>query len=338
MARSIVLLAVLLLCQSHSRDGIQLWAANAVSSSIEDKIEGAILGCLVADALTLGSSFENDAKKIKDAYFRERRKDYGGLRYHAPGDLFHGHHNYHKTRKDGDQTDHGDSNIYLLEYFSKLGVKKTLPFDISHYVKKYWIHIYKGHQKGECRACGARIDPAVKTFLENFEKGKSVEEASADSSAHVVRFAGALAVYHGDDEMLDRIAALTTEFTHGHHESEGAAVYWARVVHRVIDGMDPQAAVIDAAKSMNDNPFIVTKVNEAIDKVNEAIDPESALSKEDFCDDLAITSMGQKWTPGMEPLKLGKCKWVMNLNPRPSCGRGLVYSSFSSHAPSCHKH
>lgn len=306
---SYVLMAVSLLCHGRSRDGIQLWAADAVSSSVEDKIEGAILGCLVADALTLGSSFESDAQKIKDAYFRERKKDYGGLRYHAPGDLFHGHHNYHKTRKDGDQTDHGDNNIYLLEYFSKLGLKKTIPFDISHYVKKYWIHIYKGHQKGECRACGAKIDPAVKTFLENLEKGKSVEESSADSNAHVIRFAGALAVYHGDDEMLDRIAALTTEFTHGHHESSSAAVFWARTVHRVIDGMEPQEAVVDAAKSMQDNSFIVTKVNEAMYKVQESRDPQSPLSKEEFCDDLAVTSMGMKWTPGTEPRKIGKCKY-----------------------------
>ena len=286
------------------------------SDSIEDKIEGAILGALVADALTLGLSYEFSAKKIQETISKayshgDKREDwhYVGLRYHKPGDLFT--HNYHKGRKDGDQTDNGDGNIYLLEYFSKLGLKKTLPFNIVHYVTKYWIQLYKGHGNAydptSCRACGAKIDPAVKTFLENVEKGVAVEDAGGEASAHVVRFAGALAIYHGDEDMLTHIAAATTSFTHRCPDATAASVFWAHTVHRVIDGMEPEAAIRAAAALMHDNEFIVTKVNEAIEKVHEATDPDSALSKEDLCDDLAVTSFGTVWTPDSVPIKGSKC-------------------------------
>ena len=283
---------------------------------VEEKIAGAVLGCLVADALSLGSTFEFDAAKIRAAYAREedaRRTHSGfvrGMLYHAPGALFTGHHNFYKGRRDGDQTDNGDGNVYLLEYFSKLGLKKTLPFQVEHYVSKYWIHSYKGHGKAydptACRACGAKIDAAVKTFLDNFEKGVALAEAGAESPGHVVRFAGALAVYHGDEEVLVDIAAQTTRFTQRNADAVSAAVFWARVVHRVLDGMSPELAVHSAAAAMQNDAFIAAKVKEAASKAAEAADPDSALGKEEFPDELAITSMGRRWVPGTEPLKGGK--------------------------------
>ena len=296
---------------------IMVWGArrDGPSDSIEDKIEGAIIGALVADALSLGLSYEFSAQKIKEmiskAYPQDKLHDwhYVGLRYHAPGTLFT--HNYHRGRLDGDQTDNGDGNIYLLEYFSKLGLKKTLPFNIVHYVTKYWLQLYKGHGNSydpkSCRACGAKIDPAVKTFLENVEKGVAVEDAGGEASAHVVRFAGALAIYHGDEDMLTQIAADTTEFTHRCPDATAASVFWAHTVHRVIDGMEPEAAIRAAATLMQDNEFILSKVNEAIEKVHEATDPNSALSKQDLCDDLAVTSFGTVWTPESVPIKGSKC-------------------------------
>merc|ERR1712230_116748 len=45
----------------------------------------------------------------------------------------------------------------------------------------------------------------------------------------------------------------------------------------------------------------------ALDKVREATDPESPLSKEEFADDLAATSMARLWDVGKtEPIKVGK--------------------------------
>lgn len=51
----------------------------AEGPSIEDRIRGAMLGSLVADALSLGTHYEYDATKIK--------RFYGDIdRYYAPGE------------------------------------------------------------------------------------------------------------------------------------------------------------------------------------------------------------------------------------------------------------
>lgn len=53
--------------------------------------------------------------------------------------------------------------------------------------------------------------------------------------------------------------------------------------------------------------FIENKVAQAIAKHKEATDENSELSKEQFCDDLALTSMAKLWDVGRsEPIKVGK--------------------------------
>tara|TARA_B110000090_G_scaffold58138_1_gene66415 strand:- start:1375 stop:1797 length:423 start_codon:yes stop_codon:yes gene_type:complete len=53
--------------------------------------------------------------------------------------------------------------------------------------------------------------------------------------------------------------------------------------------------------------FFQDKVAQAMEKVKEATDENSALSKEMFADDLAITSMARLWDVGRsEPIKVGK--------------------------------
>ena len=78
-------------------------------TTLEARIEGTFFGALVADALTLGSHYEYDAKKIKQAY--------GGTisQYMAPGEQMGGQthgvgwgaRNYHPGTQKGDQTDYG---------------------------------------------------------------------------------------------------------------------------------------------------------------------------------------------------------------------------------------
>merc|ERR1711972_1275595 len=49
------------------------------------------------------------------------------------------------------------------------------------------------------------------------------------------------------------------------------------------------------------------KVKQALEKVAEATDPTKPLSKEEFADDLALTSMARLWDVGKsEPIKVGK--------------------------------
>merc|ERR1711988_1650429 len=49
------------------------------------------------------------------------------------------------------------------------------------------------------------------------------------------------------------------------------------------------------------------QVRKGIAKFEEATDPDRPLGKEEFCDDLAMTSMARLWDVGKtEPIKVGK--------------------------------
>merc|ERR1719389_1234416 len=59
------------------------------------------------------------------------------------------------------------------------------------------------------------------------------------------------------------------------------------------------------AKQMG--PWYVDKANQGIAKFEEATNPKQPLSKEEFVDDLASTSMARLWDVGKsEPIKVGK--------------------------------
>merc|ERR1711912_148905 len=60
-----------------------------------------------------------------------------------------------------------------------------------------------------------------------------------------------------------------------------------------------------AAKKLG--KWYVDKTNQGIKKFEEATNPSSQLSKEEFVDDLAATSMARLWEVGKsEPIKVGK--------------------------------
>jgi maltodextrin utilization protein YvdJ len=57
-----------------------------------------------------------------------------------------GQRNYHPGKKAGGNTDYGDQNMYMLEYFASEYNKsqQVMPFSIDTYVKTYWLEQYKG--------------------------------------------------------------------------------------------------------------------------------------------------------------------------------------------------
>merc|ERR1719507_1428155 len=69
--------------------------------------------------------------------------------------------------------------------------------------------------------------------------------------------------------------------------------------------MTPRKAFQAAARTMG--KWYIEKTNQGIAKFKEATDPKSPLSKEEFVDDLAATSMARLWDVGKsEPIKVGK--------------------------------
>merc|ERR1719163_2711324 len=69
--------------------------------------------------------------------------------------------------------------------------------------------------------------------------------------------------------------------------------------------MKPRAAIEAAAETMG--KWYKDKAQQGIRKFEEATDSSRPLSKEEFVDDLAATSMARLWDVGKtEPIKVGK--------------------------------
>merc|ERR1711865_635880 len=98
-----------------------------LAAATDSSIRGAMMGSLVADALTLGTHYEYDAVKIQ--------KFYGKLdQYYAPGEKtggqthgvgwggrnFHGGNGNGPAKTAGEQTDYGDYCILILEYLASI--------------------------------------------------------------------------------------------------------------------------------------------------------------------------------------------------------------------------
>lgn len=119
-----------------------------------------------------------------------------------------------------------------------------------------------------------------------------------------IRHVAAHAVFDKESSVVE--AARTAMFTHRQAEALGGGEFFARVTHKIIhENMKPREACLAAAKSMS--KWYQDKVKQGTDKYEEATDPSRPLSKEEFVDDLAATSMARLWDVGKsEPIKVGK--------------------------------
>merc|ERR1719199_207384 len=116
-----------------------------------------------------------------------------------------------------------------------------------------------------------------------------------------MRHAAAHAVFDNEEDVA--VAARTVMFTHKNDEALGGGEFFARVVHKIIhENMQPREAFNSAAKTLG--KWYQDKVQQGVTKFEEAADPNRPLSKEEFVDDLAATSMARLWDVGKtEPIK-----------------------------------
>jgi len=264
----------------------------------QSRIRGAFFGSLVADALSLGSHYEYDAKVIKKAY--------GGTiqKYMAPGEMMGGtthgvgwgRMNYHPGQKAGDQTDYGEHNIVVLEHLANRKNKKaaiSLPELIPHWKDRLMSPSW-----------GAWRCTQTKQTLQQINQNVDYNSLGGMSNAMSVRHTAAHAVFDKEDDVAQ--AARTAMFTHRSSEALGGGEFFARAVHKIIyENMEPKDAFIASASKLG--RWYQDKVQQGITKFEEAADPNSQLSKEEFVDDLAATSMARLWEVGKsEPIKVGK--------------------------------
>jgi len=275
-------------------------AFSLAEPSVNDRIEGAFFGCLIADSLALGSHYEYDAKVIKQAY--------GGTiqRLMGPGESMGGtthgvgwgRRNYHPGEKAGGQTDYGLYNLLMLDYFNSLpedarvkpvALESLVPFWRKRLTSDSWT---------------AWRCTQTKQTLSQVEQGTKYEQLGGMSNAMALRHAAAYAVYDSEEAIVD--AAKKLMFTHRNSEALGGGEFFGRVAFRIIHkGLKPREAIEQVASEMS--RWYQDKAKQGIDKFEEATDPTKPLSKEEFVDDLAMTSMARLWDVGKsEPIKVGK--------------------------------
>eukprot|EP00440_Ansanella_granifera_P066980 gb/GFBE01072638.1/.p1 GENE.gb/GFBE01072638.1/~~gb/GFBE01072638.1/.p1 ORF type:complete len:379 (+),score=105.22 gb/GFBE01072638.1/:1-1137(+) len=277
-----------------------LGSAQAEAPSLQDRIEGAFFSCLVADAFTLGSHYEYDAKVIKQAY--------GGTiqRFMGPGEsmggtthgIGWGRRNYHPGQKAGDQTDYGEYNLLGLEYLaSRKKSEATADIDLNSLVP-FW------QKRLTSESWGAWRCTQTKQTLQQVQQGAPYSQLGGMSNAMSLRHAAAYGVFDTEEAIVK--AARTMMFTHRNSEALGGGEFFGRVAFRIIHkGLKPREAIEQVAASMS--KWYQDKTKQGIDKFIEATDPTKPLSKEEFVDDLAMTSMARLWDVGKsEPIKVGK--------------------------------
>ena len=91
-------------------------------------------------------------------------------------------------------------------------------------------------------------------------------------------------------------------FTFVTNSDANAGALWS-IIHR----NTPLQQALEQAASLSSHEPIRTWLQSAVAKVAEANDPSSALSRQEFVDDIAVTSMARLWDVGKsEPIKVGK--------------------------------
>ena len=263
----------------------------------EDAIKGAFFGAIVGDALCLGSHYEYDAQKIFKAYGNKPIE-----KFMSPGEMMGGQthgigwgeRNYHPGKKAGGTTDYGDYNILVLEHLSATA-SPTQDFSVAALIPHWMNRLENGW--------GSWICTMTKETYAQIKQNRPIAQLGGISNAMAIRHVAAHA-YYDEEEILAKVARQTM-FTHRDQHALGGGEFFARVTHRVIQGATPQDAIEMVAVKMGG--FFEAKVAQAIEKFQEATDPNSALSKEPFSDDLALTSMARLWDIGRsEPIRVGK--------------------------------
>jgi len=265
--------------------------------SKEDSIRGAFFSSIVADALCLGSHYEYDAKKIFKAYGEKPIE-----KFMSPGEMMGGmthgigwgEQNYHPGKKAGGTTDYGDYNILVLEHLASIS-NPPREFKVQNIIP-HWMNRLEN-------SWGSWICTMTRETYSQVRQGVSIENLGGFSNATAIRHVAAHAYYDDEDILVD--VAKKVMFTHREKHALGGAEFFARVTNRVINGMKPNDAIKEVSVEMGG--FFEDKIKQAIAKYEEEKNPESDLSKEQFSDDLALTSMARLWDVGRsEPIKVGK--------------------------------
>ena len=169
-------------------------------------------------------------------------------------------------------------------------------FDVSEFIPLWQQRLTTDWKQWICTQ--------TKQTYQQVQQGIPVNSLGGNSNAMALRYSPAFAYYNTEGDVVD--AARKTMFTHRERTAILGNEFFARVTYRVIHKeITPTEAIIEVAGESD--MWIQKKVKQALDKVAEASDQNNELYKEEFVDDLALTSMARLWEVGKsEPIKVGK--------------------------------
>jgi len=207
-----------------------------------------------------------------------------------------GARNYHPGTVAGDLTDYGEYNVLVLEHLADES-DNPHPFDLDKFLPTWSERLTNNWKQWVCTQTKT-------TYMQWKKQGVPTTHLGGNSNAMALRYASVFAYYNTEAECVD--AARKTMFTHRERTALLGNEFFARVVYRIIhSGRAPIDVIKEVAKESD--PWIQKKVQQALNKVEEATNDDKPLSKEEFVDDLALTSMARLWDVGKsEPIKVGK--------------------------------
>lgn len=314
--RSIVLTFLTLSCLIRLKPSL---AQAQIDTNL--RIQNSFKAGLIGDAMALGGHNEHDAKKIKSA---------GGYHvYTAPGYSNNGAGAplyYYPGRVAGDLTDTGDVAIMLLEHLVDLKRNHSINLYSFDSFAAYWkLQMDQGYGSCNWMTVGRNVNtcpPHLKPGYVNAGARRTLHmlrpDPTATGSARKLLTSKANCLFAAthflplfftihDQEALIAASVDTVYIAHSHEDPIAAAEFLARSLYGMFyHDMALEPALRAAAVKMN-STTVTQWLDDAIAKVVEAKDPTSDLSKEEHCDDLAISSMARLWHLGKkEPLKIGK--------------------------------
>ena len=98
-----------------------------------------------------------------------------------------------------------------------------------------------------------------------------------------------------DEEFLVKESIATVYISHRNRDPVAAAEFLSRTIYLKIHRDMDLLEALEAAAAKTTYPLIQKWLHDAIAKVHEATSPSSALSQEEFVDDIAITSTARLW-------------------------------------------
>jgi len=290
----------------------------SMSTEIAERIKNSFILGLVGDSLALGGHYEYDARKIRAS---------GGFKdYSPPGEANNGvgwgTHCYHPGKVAGDLTDAGELAIMLLDHLVDVrNSNAEYSFDSFSY---YWKRQIDGGY-GSCnfqtvggKVCPPNLKPGYinggsrRTLqaLQQYPLAKGAQRQALAADVNCLVAAThflPLFLTLDDEEALVREAVLTVYISHRNPDPVAAAEFLARALYRIIHHKVSLEQALDEAAAKTQFPLISKWLGDAKAKVAEALDPSSSLSKEEYIDDIAITTMSRLWDVGKsEPIKIGK--------------------------------